>query len=490
MRRPRLLLSVDPLGLVACRADGHGIHLLAAFASGDHAAFGAWLRSRPAGERCRLMATLPDEAYEIEELPRVRGADRRALLARRLAAWFPDPRFAHAIALGRAADGRKAFERVLFAGLERTADLQPWIDAIDAAGITLERLVPAAALLPLLFPAGSGAPTPCLVAAAGRAGLRIALLSARRTVFSRLVGAPRDGETDPLAWQAEIERTRDYLVAQRRLAGDVPAAPLTLGGEAGRPGSVPLRAVPVDGDGAAALTTVDAHLLLALRRADARIGWPGKAPSHRRLSPPARHILAMGGLAGLVALGAAAWAQRQAEAATEAAAAAERARATRAAALAAEDAERAALEARHAPPALPEPAAGATPAPPQPCPPPSPSVAPAPALARIDGILRRPDGETLLWMDGAWVRARTLGLRPAAGTAAAVVPAGRGGSIRTGDSWALPAPADAEAGAPASVGTTAAATIDSGAVPATAAAPANASPAADDRAAPGHGVQP
>lgn len=493
MQRPRLLLSLDPLGLVACRAHGHGIDLLAAFASGDHAAFAAWLCGRPAGERCRLMVALPDEAYEIEDLPRVRGADRRALFARRLAAWFPDPRFAHAIALGRAPDGRKAFERVLFAGLERTADLHPWLDAIDAASISLERLVPAAALLPLLLPDGSGSPVPRLVAAVGRAGLRIALLSARRTVFSRLVGDPRGGETDPPAWQAEIERTRDYLVAQRRLADDVPAAPLTLGGETGQPGSVPLPAVPISGDGDAdaALTTVDAHLLLALRRTDARSGWPGRAPPRRWRAPSARHILVMAGVAGLVALGVAAWAEQQAEAAAEAAAAAERARATRAAALAAAEAERAALEARRTPPALPEPAAEPAPAPPQPCPPPAPPAVPAPALARIDGILRRPDGETLLWMGGAWVRARTLGLRPTAGTGIAVVPAGRGTAIRRGDDWMLPAPAGTAADDSAAIGTTtAAATSRSDASAGTAAAPASVPLAADASVSPGHRVRP
>ncbi|MER2554676.1 MAG: hypothetical protein ABTQ28_15575, partial [Thauera sp.] len=213
--------------------------MLASFAAGEHAAFGAWLDGRAPGERCRMLVDLPDEAFEVEDLPRVRGADRRALLARRLAAWFPDPRYAHALPLGIPPDGRKNFERVLFAGLERTADLQAWVDALGAAGKQLERLVPAAALLPrlnaLVPRLGNGDVAARLLAGAGRAGLRITLLSGRQPVFSRLVDIPRGSTADTLVREAEIERTRSYLVAQRRLAADVPVPILLLDGEAAQP---------------------------------------------------------------------------------------------------------------------------------------------------------------------------------------------------------------------------------------------------------------
>ncbi|MFB1031020.1 MAG: hypothetical protein QMC09_15245, partial [Thauera sp.] len=55
-------------------------------------------------------------------------------------------------------------------------------------------------------------------------------------------------------------------------------------------------------------------------------------------------------------------------------------------------------------------------------------------VQRIDGILRRPDGEVLLWVEGSWQAARSLGLRPTAGDAAAVSPAGRRTRLRSGDS--------------------------------------------------------
>jgi hypothetical protein len=441
MRRQTLLLAADPLGLVACHRDNDGLRLLASFPAGEHAAFSAWLGGRAPGEPCRMLVNLPDEAYEVEDLPRVRGADRRALLARRLAAWFPDPRYALAIPLGRAPDGRKAFERVLFAGLERSADLQAWIDALGVHGGQLERLIPSAALLPRLSALsplhGSRSAAPRLVAAAGRAGLRITLLSGRQAVFSRLIAIPEGSAATTLAFQAEIERTRSYLISQRRLSADAPVPILILDGEAGQPGALPLQPVPFVGNEDARLTAVDAALLLALGQADSRIGWPGDTAPRRWPRLPERRILAATGLASLAVLGAAAWAEQQAQAAAEATAAAERARAAQAAALAAEVAERAALEARRPQPAEPAPEPPpAAPEPPVPCP--SPATPPAPTLARIDGMLRRPDGETLLWIEGAWVRAHTLGLHAATGPSAALTAAGHRVTVRVGDSWAIP----------------------------------------------------
>ncbi len=227
MRREPLLLAVTPRGLLACIGHGNDLQLLATFLPGEEAGFASWLARRAPDEPCRVLVNLPDEAYEIEDLPRVRGGDRRALLARRLAHWFPEPRFARASALGVPPDGRKGFERVLFAGLERSAELLPWLERLEADGRRPELLAPAAALLPRLpLPGarqrgrGKAPSRPRLVAAAGCAGLRIALLGGRPHPV--LTAGARHAETlaDPQALAAELERTRDYLLAQHRIAPD------------------------------------------------------------------------------------------------------------------------------------------------------------------------------------------------------------------------------------------------------------------------------
>ncbi|ENO85575.1 hypothetical protein C667_24039, partial [Thauera phenylacetica B4P] len=110
--------------------------------------------------------------------------------------------------------------------------------------------------------------------------------------------------------------------------------------------------------------------------------------------------------------------------------------------LAAREAERAARAALDVEPPPPATAAMVAPEPEPPPPPaaepaacpPAYSPPPAPIARRIDGILRRPDGEVLLWVEGSWQSARALGLRPVTGDAAAVSPPGRRTRLRSGDS--------------------------------------------------------
>lgn len=113
----------------------------------------------------------------------------------------------------------------------------------------------------------------------GRAGLRISLLGGEHTLFSRVVRGAAAPITDPQSLGAEIERTRDYLVSQRRIASDAPLTRIVddLPADAGTEHhSLP----PVRVAAAGALPEGelpgghDAHLLLSLRRAPTTIGWP------------------------------------------------------------------------------------------------------------------------------------------------------------------------------------------------------------------------
>lgn len=456
MRREPLLLAVAPRGLLACIWHGNGVQLLAAFMPGEEAGFASWLARRPPDEPCRVLVDLPDETYEIEDLPQVRGGDRRALFARRLAHWFPEPRFARASALGAPPDGRKGFERVLFAGLERDAELLPWLDRLAADGRHPQLLVSASSLLPRLpLPGarqrrhGKAPPRPRLLAAHGRAGLRIALLAGEHTLFSRLVRGHAESLNDSQALAAELERTRDYLLAQHRIAADAPLDRIAVEADLPAPTGTEHAALPPVGVVVADTlasdsvpNAYDAHLLLALRRAPATIGWPLAADARRWRMLPERRVLAALALAASSSLGAIVWMDHQAQAEAATLAAAERARVARAAALAAEEAELAAREAERAAlvalDAAPQPLPTAAPAPPDSDPtraacPPAANPPPAPFTRRIDGILRRPDGEILLWVEGAWQSARALGLRPLAGDAAVVSAAGRRTRLRSGD---------------------------------------------------------
>lgn len=468
-----LLLAIDALGLEAWQMHGEALIRVAGFDPGEATALQTWLAGRTRRPPCRILVNLADEAYEAEDLPCVRGADRKALIARRTAAWFAHPEFARAWSLGPAPEGRKGFERLLFAGLERADELRPWVDAVRASGTRITRLIPAANLIPAVLAAIPGSPNatagPQLVAGFGRGGLRITLIADGRVHFSRLVGrcTLADAAQSP-AWLQEIERTRDYLLAQHRLQADAPVpvrvlevvdavhlAPEAVAGAAGGASAAlsflpsSFRAVMAPDDGAQpACPAFDKLLVRALLRAPDDLGWQPAIMRSGTL-PLSPRMLALAGVVASAVLGGGAWyVERDAVAA-----------------------EAAARAARHqpvvepippAPPAPPAPEiteapASATtlaliepsapdPTPPTPCPAPeapAPALAPppAPAARRIEGILLRPDGEALVWLDGTLMRASEAGLQATNDSEPALSPARvRRKRLHVGDQWVEPAP--------------------------------------------------
>ncbi|HQV09152.1 MAG TPA: hypothetical protein PLL04_08345, partial [Thauera sp.] len=348
MLRKPLLLAIDALGLEAWQMHCDTLVRLAGFAPGEASALHTWLAGRAHREPCRIVVNLADEAYETEDLPRVRGADRKALIERRTAAWFAHPEFARACSLGPAPDGRKGFERLLFAGLERADDLRPWLDAVRASGTRITRLIPAANLIPAVLAATPGSPGktsgPQLVAGFSRTGLRITLVVDGRVHFSRLVGrcTLADAAQSP-AWLQEIERTRDYLLAQHRLPGDasVPVRVLeaaesvhlpsesdagAAGGANGTPSFLPhaIHAVPApEGDMQPAQPALEKLLMRALLRAPADLGWQPATMRSGQL-PLGPRTLALAGMAACAVLGGGVWYVEHEAVAAEAAARAAR----------------------------------------------------------------------------------------------------------------------------------------------------------------------
>lgn len=445
MRTP-LLLRIDELGLDAWQVHENEVIRVAVFDSTAQPAFRAWLEERPTRAPCRLLVDLADEAYESEDIPRVRGADRRALITRRLAAWFPDPAYTRAIRLddtsGQTTPGR---ERMLFSGLNQPATLQAWIDPLRATGRRVERIVTAAELLAHLHARAVGTRAQVMVLGRTRAGLRISLLMHGQALFSRIVG-------HSAAWQDELARTRNYLRAQHRVASKDALDALVIGTPeqfhttaAVTEDDPSITFIPSERlgpnqmrDDTDAPTTADelAPLLLhALRRAPARLGWAAASAPRR----PGGLLLGGGLLAACLALGAGYWLHAQAAAR---AGAEHSARPSPLEAVPAQPTH----DAAPAPPddlaPPPEPVATAAPQPPLPA---APTPAPAarvqvPEPKRIDGVLRRPDGRHTIWLDGKPIEPAQAGLRMVPGNEPALAPSGLSAPrLRVGDLWPAPA---------------------------------------------------
>lgn len=466
LHRP-LLLAIDALGLETWQMHGEALVRVAGFGPGEATALQGWLAARTRRPPCRILVNLAEEGYETEDLPCVRGADRKALIARRMAAWFAHPEFARASSLGPAPGGRKGFERLLFAGLERADELRPWVDAVRASGTRITHLIPAANLTPGMLGATAGNPgataEPQLVAGFGRAGLRITLVADGRVHFSRLVGrcTLADAAQSP-AWLQEIERTRDYLRAQHRVPADAPLpvrvletaealclAPESLAEATGGASSVPsflpssVRAVTASDGTQPAHAAFDTLLVHALLRAPADLGWQSAITRSGRLPFSAR-MLALASVVGCAVLGGGAWYVGRDAVAAHAAARAARQQAI-AEAIPSAPPTLPAPEIVEAPAtafALIEPDAPDTAAPP-PCPAPeAPASAPTPLPAprRIEGIVLRPDGEALVWLDGTLMRASEAGLRATHGSEPALSPTrAQHRRLRVGDHWVAPA---------------------------------------------------
>src|SRR5205823_5750935 len=168
------------------RSAGGMLELEAQFPGDDLGitAFRDYLR----GQRGALFAVLADlagEDFHEEQVPYVRGADREALLARRLAQRYRDTRLAAALSLGQVVTERRN-ERVLLTSFTNTQQLAPWLDALEEAGARLAGVYSVPLLAPALAAKLGVRDARVLLVTANRAGLRQCYVEQGKLRFARL----------------------------------------------------------------------------------------------------------------------------------------------------------------------------------------------------------------------------------------------------------------------------------------------------------------
>jgi hypothetical protein len=77
-----------------------------------------------------LLADVVEEDFFQENIPYVRGGDRRALLARKLAQRYRDTSLAIALSLGSEVRSGRREERILYTSFTNTQQFQPWLEAL------------------------------------------------------------------------------------------------------------------------------------------------------------------------------------------------------------------------------------------------------------------------------------------------------------------------------------------------------------------------
>jgi hypothetical protein len=176
------------------------------------------------GQRGALFAVLADvagEDFHEEQIPYLRGADRDAVLRRRLAQRYRDTRLAAAFSLGQVAAEERRNERVLLASFTNTQQLAPWIDALEEAGTRLAGVYSVPLLAPLLASRLGVRSGRAFLVSANRAGLRQSFIENGRLRFARL---ERTVDTAPQALalfvRSETQRLAQYLSTLRALPRD------------------------------------------------------------------------------------------------------------------------------------------------------------------------------------------------------------------------------------------------------------------------------
>lgn len=192
-----------------------------------YAAFSEYLAQHRTSNFC-LMADIAEEGFQIETLPYTQGADRSALMARKLGQFFYGSTLATSVSYGREKAGRRD-EKILFTALTRPQLFEPWLAALRSAEAQLKGVYS----LPLIGP-GLLARLPfpdkrCLLVSITRSGIRQSFIEDGELKFSRLTALTTINAAEIAAsCAAEARKIYQYLLGQRLIARATPLQVIVL----------------------------------------------------------------------------------------------------------------------------------------------------------------------------------------------------------------------------------------------------------------------
>jgi hypothetical protein len=168
-----------------------------------------------------VLVDIVEEDFHQENIPFVRGRDRRALLGRKLAQRYRDTSLSLALSLGSERTQRRD-ERMLFSAFTNNAQFQPWLDALREAEIAVAGVFSAALLAPRIAKKLGAKKAPLLLVTLQSAGLRQSYVENGKIRFSRLGPLDAADAADPNrvaeAFDRETTRVYQYLAATRVVA--------------------------------------------------------------------------------------------------------------------------------------------------------------------------------------------------------------------------------------------------------------------------------
>jgi hypothetical protein len=240
------------------RSSGKALELEARFAPDESGidAFREYLRGRR-GALFAIVADVAGEDFHEDQIPFLRGADREAVVQRRLAQRYRDTRLAAALSLGHVSTPERRNERLLLASFTNTNQVAPWLDVLEDSDARLAGVYSVPLLAPALAARLGQRAGRCFVVTMHRAGLRQCFVEDGRLRFARLERAI-DLAPQALATFARSETLRlaQYLTTLRALPRDGgPVAVLVVAPQGQRAAF----AQALSSDSRLVFTTVDAE---------------------------------------------------------------------------------------------------------------------------------------------------------------------------------------------------------------------------------------
>jgi hypothetical protein len=185
-------------------------------------AFAAQLRGAPAS-LFYILVDIVEEDFHQENVPFVRGGDRKALIARKVAQRYRDTSLSLALSLGYEKTQRRD-ERLLFSSFTNNAQFQPWLGALRDQEAAVAGVYSVALLAPQLAAKLGAKKAPLLLVSLQQAGLRQSYVENGKLRFSRLGPLEAAEAGDPArvadAFDRETTRVYQYLTAMRVVPRD------------------------------------------------------------------------------------------------------------------------------------------------------------------------------------------------------------------------------------------------------------------------------
>jgi hypothetical protein len=198
---------------------GRGLELQARFAADESGVerFRSFLRGRR-GALISIVADVAGEDFHEDQIPFLRGADREAVVQRRLAQRYRDTRLATALSLGLVTTAERRNERLLLASFTNTNQMAPWLDALEDSDARLAGVYSVPLLAPALAARLGLRSGRSFVVTMHRSGLRQCFVEEGKLRFARLERAV-DPAPHALAAFARSETLRlaQYLTTLRAL---------------------------------------------------------------------------------------------------------------------------------------------------------------------------------------------------------------------------------------------------------------------------------